>query len=235
MTPLDSMCFWMIEAGHLGQHVGQDAGRQVDDRQLFYALVNALRALQADQARTDDEHALVVFGAQHGVQVLGVVQRHKAGLVLHRVQPRHGRHKRPRAGADAQLVIGNFFAVLEHNGFGRRVDGCCLAAEQRFDAVFFIKIGRAVLKHFVLGRLAEQHIGDQRAAVNVIGFLRDHCDRAFRIDRADAFDRTDRCGAVANDNIVHFAHLSSYTMALFGQPCTHIGWPNAFLAHSSHF
>ena len=72
---------------NLGQHVGQDARRKVDDGRLLYALVDALRALQADQARADDEHALVVFAAQHGVQMFGVVQRHKAGFVFDGIQP----------------------------------------------------------------------------------------------------------------------------------------------------
>ena len=220
---------------NLGQHVRQNARGEVNHGQFPDALINALRALQADQARADDEHALVGFAAQHGVQVLGIIQRHEAGFVFDGIQPCHGRHERPRAGADAQLVIRDGRAVLQFYRFSRRVDPDRLAAEQRGHAVFLIKVSGAVLEHFVLSRLAEQHVGDQRAAVNVVRFLGNDRDRTVLIHCADALDRADCRGAVADDNIIHIAHLSSYTMALFGQPCTHIGWPNAFLAHSSHF
>lgn len=73
----------------LGQNVRQDARREVDDGQLGNTLVDALGALQADEARADDEHALVVRLAEHFVQMLRVVERHEARFVLDRVQTLH--------------------------------------------------------------------------------------------------------------------------------------------------
>ena len=57
----------------LGQNVRQDARRKVDNGQLGNALIDALGALEADEARADDEHALVVLVAKHFVQMLRVV------------------------------------------------------------------------------------------------------------------------------------------------------------------
>ena len=66
----------------LGQNVRQDARRKVDNGQLGNALIDALGALEADKARADDEHALVVLVAKHFVQMLRVVERHEARFVL---------------------------------------------------------------------------------------------------------------------------------------------------------
>ena len=195
--------------GDFGEYVRQDARREVDDGQFADALVDALGALETDQARADDKDALVVRVAQHRVQALRVVERHEAGFVLDRVQPGHRRHERPRACADAQLVVGDGLAALESDGLDRAVDLHDLFAEHRGDVIYLVEVGRAVLEHFLLGRLTEQHIGDQRAAVNVIRLFGDDRDRAGLIDRTDALDRADGGGAVADDNVVHSAHLSS--------------------------
>ena len=78
----------------LGQNVRQDARREVDDGQLGNTLIDALGALQADEARADDEHALVVRLAEHFVQMLRVVERHEARFVLDRVQTLHRGNER---------------------------------------------------------------------------------------------------------------------------------------------
>ena len=182
---------------------------RVDDGQLGNALIDALGALQADEARADDEHTLVVRLAEHFVQMLRVVERHEARFVLDRVQPLHRGNERARAGADAQSVIGDGLAAFERDGLLFRVNVLHRLAEHGGDVVLLVEVLRAVPEHFLLGGLAEQHIGDQRTAVNVIRFGGDDRDGADLVCGADALDGADRCGAVADDYVFHSAHLSS--------------------------
>ena len=75
--------------------------------------------------------------------------------------------------------------------------------------VLLVEVLRAVPEHFLLGGFAEQHIGNERTAINVIRFGGDDRDGADLVRRADSLDSADGCGAVADDNVFHSAHLSS--------------------------
>ena len=193
----------------LGQNVRQDARRKVDNGQLGNALIDALGALEADKACAYDEHALVVLVAKHFVQVLRVVERHEARFVLDRVQTLHRGNERTRAGADAQAVVGNGLAAFEGDGLLFGVDVLHRLAEHGGHIVLLVEVLRAVPEHFLLGGFAEQHIGNERTAVNVIRFGGDDRDGADLVRGADALDGADRCGAVADDYVFHSAHLSS--------------------------
>ena len=125
------------------------------------------------------------------------------------VQTLHRGNERARAGADAQSVIGDGLAARERDGLLFRVNVLHRPAEHGGDVVLLVEVVRAVLEHFFLGRLAEQHIGNERTAVNVIRFGGDDRDGADLVRGADALDGADRCGAVADDYVFHSAHLSS--------------------------
>ena len=235
---LDALLFDMLldDRGRvILENVGQDTGREIAHRDRLRQIDDALGALEADQAGAHDQHALVAALAQQPAQALGVVERHERGLRLDAVQAVHGRHERAGAGRDAQLVIGDDLARLQRDGFRRRIDRRDGLAQHRGHAVLLVEIGWAVLQHFLLGGLAEQHVRDQRAAVYRIRLARNDGDRAFVIDDADALDDAGGGCAVADDDVIHVVHLSSYTIALLGQPCTHMGLPCSFFWHSSHF
>ena len=193
----------------LEHDVRQDARCHVDGQDGLRAVYDALGALEADEARADDEHALAPILAEHDVQLLGVVQRHEAGLVCDLIQPFHRRHERARTGGDAQLVIGNQRAVVHRDRLARGVNRGGRFAEQRGYAVFLVEVFLAVAEHLFLGGFAEQQIGNQRAAVDRVRFRGDQGDGAVLIDHTDALDHAGGGGAVSNDDVIHMVHLSS--------------------------
>ena len=180
---------------------------------------DALRALEADQARADDQHALVPALAEHGLEAQRVVERPEGRLVLHLLQPVHRRDERHGAGGDAQTVIGKGFAGCERDGVRAGVDGGDGFALEGAHAVRGLVVRRTVGEHVFHRRLALQQIGDQRTTVKGIGFLGDQRDFAGLVDAADALDAAERGRAAANDDV--FQHGSPPLIVLRRQsPCS---------------
>ncbi len=84
-------------------------------------------------------------------------------------------------------------------------------------------------------RLSLQQIGDQRAGINGVRLVGNDGDGAFPVHGTDALHAADRRRGVSDYHITQRAHLSSKTMAPFGQPFTQAGSPKPLSVHSSHF
>jgi hypothetical protein len=70
----------------------------------------------------------------------------------------------------------------------------------------------------------------------MVSFIRNYCDLTLLVYRPNAFHRANACRGIAYDNVLQCIYpLSSKTIALFGQPFTQAGVPEAVLTHSSHF
>ena len=191
-------------------------------------------ALQTDQARADNQYILVLLIAQQASQTVSIVERHERGLCFNGIQTLHRRDKRTGTGADCQLVIRDLVTVFQNDSLCVLVNAGDGAAEHCGYIVCFIEIARTIV-HLFLGGLAEQEVGDERAAVGEMRLAGNQDDFTVLVDRTDALNRADSGSCIADDNILHFAHLSSNTIAWFGHPATHCGVPSAFLVHSSHF
>jgi hypothetical protein len=58
---------------------------------------------------------------------------------------------------------------------------------------------------------------------------------ALPVNLPDAFHRADARRGIADYDVLHACPLSSKTIAPFGQPFTHAGFPSFVATHSSHF
>ena len=211
---------------------GEDPVRQINDGYLRLIFVECLGSLESDKARADYQHLNALFDLVF--DRLYAVVGHEC-VVFHLVQPVHRRDERLGACRDHQLVIAYGASVVEHDCLSRRVYLCDLVTQNGLNAVLFIEIGLAVI-YILVGNLAHEPVGNERAGVGVIILVGDNGDLPRLVDLADTGDRSDsRCG-VSYNNIVHIPspHLSSYTIALFGQPFTQAGSPFPLERQRSH-
>ena len=216
------------------QYIRQDTRCHINDGQGLGQMQNAFCTFQTDQTGTDNQYILILLVTQQTCQAMCVIQCHKGGLILNGIQTFHRRDERAGTGADGNLVIGNRFAVFQYNLLGVFINSGNRAAQHGGNPVCFIEVIRTIM-HLIFRGLAQQQIGDERASIGKMRLTGNQDDFTLLIHRTDAFNRTDCGGCIADNHIFHVAHLSSNTIALFGQPATHCGVPSAFLVHSSHF